>query len=191
MFSVDRLVKCRTISGSANSGRAGGLVANAVRPATTRRAGTSGTSLAGKPRSPARPGLESSNSSCVARVLRIGSPIPVASCVCERSARPAARSSISARVRFSVTVTSKQVGHFRIPASQRHAGKKTGVDALGHELVDVGRPRSRTTNSLNVGRSNARPTAAPRWSTARPRNATLRRHNSATSRKPCGPSAAR
>ena len=70
MFSVDKLVKCRMISGSANSGR-GGSVRPMPRPATVRPSGTAGTSAAGN-RVARRAGLESStvqSNECYASVV--------------------------------------------------------------------------------------------------------------------------
>src|SRR5687768_9721199 len=69
MFCVDRLTKCRTRSGSVNSGKGGGesAIAQAGNSDST---GVSGTSPVGiiVERRPAR---DCSKSSCVARVLRM------------------------------------------------------------------------------------------------------------------------
>ena len=155
MFSVDRFVKCRTTSGSANFGQRRRRVGDAARRAAATRRRRCGTSHAGS-RVARRPGWESSNSSCVERVLRIqlnfelvtGGMQSAAVCkrlLCAADCVPFTQTAdqavdLALRSRFSVTVTRKQSASSGIPAAQRHAGEVAGVERLGDESRHVASP---------------------------------------------------
>src|SRR5215469_9045932 len=69
MFKVERLVKCRTTSGSDSSGNAGGVAATDP-PGNSSSSGRMGTSHLGNTAA-RRPGRESSNNGWIAWVLRM------------------------------------------------------------------------------------------------------------------------
>src|SRR5690348_525377 len=71
MLRVERFVKCRTMSGSPNSGKSGAESAKASRGNNSSH-GVAGTSLLGRTW-PRRPGFDCSNIVRVARVLRMES----------------------------------------------------------------------------------------------------------------------
>ena len=173
--------KCRTTSGSASSGSGGGAAASASAGSSS-PSGRSRHVARRQIARPRRPGLESSNSSCVARVFRMSR----VSILRRRSRvrghdvqarRPAGRS----RALRPLLGHGHQeaVGQFRIPPAQRHAGEDARVAAACASNSSTRPSGTRTTNSLNVGpverqrRTGRRPSAARRRSapfagTARP-----------------------